>query len=90
MEVLEEEELKDMKKHQMDFERLRDAELMEAQRLEEDENRREQEILRRKNELTIVYENKKLSHQKYVSRIIAKAYLNTLKSNTFNQLKTLG
>lgn len=73
MEVLEEEELKSMKKHQLEFERLRDAELLEAQRLEEEERRREEEIRRRKQELTIVYEQKKLSHQKYISRIISKA-----------------
>jgi len=73
MEVLEEEELKAMKKHQSEFERLRDAELLDAQRLEEEERRREEEIRRRKQELSIVYEQKKLSHQKYVSRIISKA-----------------
>lgn len=54
MEVLEEEELKAMKKHQLEFERLRDAELLEAQRLEEEERRREDEIRRRKQELAIV------------------------------------
>lgn len=54
MEVLEEEELKAMKKHQIEFERLRDAELLEAQRLEEEERRREDEIRRRKQELSIV------------------------------------
>jgi len=64
MEVLEEEELKAMKKHQNEFERLRDAELLDAQRLEEEERRREEEIRRRKQELSIVYEQKKLSHQK--------------------------
>jgi len=73
MEVLEEEELKAMKQHQLEFERLRDAELLDAQRLEEEERRREEEIRRRKQELSIVYEQKKLSHQKYVSRIISKA-----------------
>lgn len=54
MEVLEEEELKAMKKHQNEFERLRDAELLDAQRLEEEERRREEEIRRRKQELSIV------------------------------------
>jgi len=54
MEVLEEEELKAMKKHQLEFERLRDAELLESQRLEEEERRREDEIRRRKQELSIV------------------------------------
>merc|ERR1719265_2029527 len=47
-----------------EFERLRDAELLDAQRLEEEERRREEEIRRRKQELSIVYEQKKLSHQK--------------------------
>lgn len=73
MEVLEEEELEAMKTHQKEFERIRDTYLIEAQRLEEEEKRREDEIRRRVQELSIVYEQKKLSHQKYSSRIISKA-----------------
>merc|ERR1740133_300840 len=41
MEVLEEEELKAMKKHQSEFERLRDAELLDAQRLEGEKKKSE-------------------------------------------------
>jgi hypothetical protein len=58
--------------------------------LEEEEKRREDEIRRRVQELSIVYEQKKFSHQKYSCRIISKAYLHRLKNKTFDHLKTLG
>jgi len=90
MEVLEEEELKAMKKHQAEFEKLRDSELMEAQRLEEDERRKEDEMKRRKQELSIIYEQKKLSHQKYVSRLISKAFFQNTKKMIFSQLQQIG
>jgi hypothetical protein len=47
MEVLEEEEIKDMKRKQREFEEIRNKELMEVQTLEDQEKRREAEIVNR-------------------------------------------
>lgn len=64
MEVLEEEELEAMRSHAREFERLRDAQLIETQRMESEEKRRADEIDRRKLEAKIVFEQKKIAHQK--------------------------
>ncbi len=45
MEVLEEEEIKEMKKKQREFEEIRNKELMEVQTLEDQEKRREAEMV---------------------------------------------
>mgnify|MGYP000152981385 CR=1 FL=1 len=47
MEVLEEEELENIRKHQEEFEQIRNAELAEVQRLEEEVKRKDQEKVRR-------------------------------------------
>jgi hypothetical protein len=48
MEVLEEEEIREMKEKQRYFEELRNRELMEMERLEDAEVRRKQEIVNQK------------------------------------------
>merc|ERR1719359_1752971 len=48
MEVLEEEELESIRRHQEDFEKRRAAELLEVQRMEAAEKRRDDELARRK------------------------------------------
>jgi hypothetical protein len=48
MEVLEEEELNEMRRHQREFEQKRDTELIEVQRLEEEERRKKDEADKRK------------------------------------------
>jgi len=90
MEVLEESELSMMREHQQEFERMRDSELMEAQRMEAEEKRRSDESDRRKTEAKIALDQKKIAHQKYVSRVLSKAYLSNLKDKTFKMLRSQG
>lgn len=47
MEVIEEDEIEDLRKHQIAYEQVRDAELLEVQRLEAEEIRRQEEADRR-------------------------------------------
>merc|ERR1712039_1125879 len=47
MEVLEEEELESLRRHQEDFEKRRNTEMLEVQRMEAAEKRREEEMKRR-------------------------------------------
>jgi hypothetical protein len=49
LEVMEEEELADLRKQQREFEELRNAEKVEQQRLEEQERRLREEKVKKKN-----------------------------------------
>jgi len=64
MEVLEENELEMMMLHQREFEKIRDAELIEAQRMEKVEERLFQETNRRKQEAMIANKQNKIAHMK--------------------------
>jgi len=47
MEVIEEDEIEELRQHQVAYEQVRDAELLEVQRLEAEEIRRQEETDRR-------------------------------------------
>jgi len=79
MMVLEEAELNTMKEQQKEYEEIRNAELIEAQRLEAAETRRKQELDRRKIQQKARKEERKHAHQKYVARLEAKKHLVGLK-----------
>ena len=69
--VLEDEELRIMKDQQKEYEEIRNAELIEAQRLEAAEIRRKQELDRRKIQQKARKEERKAAHKKYVARVLA-------------------
>ena len=86
MEVLEEEELKIMKEQKKEYEEIRNAELVEAQRFEAAESRVKAEIDRRGVQQKARKVQRKLAHQKYVSRVMAKNYLAGLRENSIQTL----
>jgi len=90
MEVLEEEELESLQRHQEDFERKRNAELSEVQRMEAAEKRRDDEMKRRKAQ----QESQRLQDlaimRKVVSRSIAYEHLSSLKDRTLGHLLDAG
>lgn len=90
MEVLEEEEIKEMKDKQRFFEEIRNRELMEVQKLEEAETRRRKEmemrLTQQQQRITIA----KTSQQKLFSRTIAKEYTKNLKNNVLTHLMERG
>ena len=90
MEVLEEEELREMHNQQRHFEEVRNAELAEAQRLEAVELRRKQEIDRRKTQQKTRKQERVAAHMKYVSRVTAKNFLYHLKGHVFQDLNAQG
>ena len=55
LEVMEEEELADLRKQQREFEELRNAEKVEQQRLEEQERRLREEKVKKKTDLLIKF-----------------------------------
>jgi len=90
MEVLEEEEIKEMKKKQRYFEESRNRELMEVQKLEESETRRRKEMEMRLTQQQQKLTLNKIYQKKLFARTIAKEYAKNLKNNTLSQLMERG
>merc|ERR1712232_1036295 len=90
MEVLEEEELESLRRHQEDFEKRRNAEMLEVQRMEAAEKRREEEMKRRLQQQAAQREQDLSMMKKVVSRSIASAHLSSLKARALGQLRDAG
>lgn len=90
MEVLEEEELANMRAHQEEFIELRNAELAETQRLEEAERRRFEEKERRLRQERDRQEKEREKKEIAAARGFAQAYLSTLETAVFNNLSETG
>ena len=90
MEVLEEEELRIMKWQQKEYEEIRNAELIEAQRFEAAEERVKQEISRRAVQQKARKTDRKLAHEKHVARVTAKKYLTGIRERALQCLHDQG
>jgi hypothetical protein len=90
MEVLEEEELESLKRHQEDFEKRRNAELLEVQRMEAAEKRRHDEMVRRVQQQKTQREQDLTMMRKVLSRSIASAHLSSLKDRVLGHLSDAG
>ena len=90
IEVIEEYEAKILADHKRKYFQIKEAELMETQRLEEARARRNDEIDRR-NLQTRTAKNQLIATEKrYVARSFAKNFLNRFKRDTLNVLIDLG
>merc|ERR1712226_680240 len=87
MEVLEEEELESLRRHQEEFEKRRNAELLEVQRMESAEKRREDEMKRRIQQQSSQREQDLSMMRKVVSRSIAAIHLSSLKDRALGHLQ---
>ena len=90
MEVMEEEELANMRAHQEHFEQIRNAELAETQRLEEAEKRRAQEKERR-----VAQEKQRVAREQQVTEKVAartftKGFLSELQTSVVSNLQDAG
>lgn len=90
MEVLEEEELAEMKRKQAQLENLNKLESADIKRLEEEEAFRLKTHEAKKNLQRQKRATQKLAHEKMVSRTVAKLYTKNLKANTYRQLADVG
>mmetsp|Transcript_14294 Transcript_14294/g.33602 ORF Transcript_14294/g.33602 Transcript_14294/m.33602 type:complete len:393 (-) Transcript_14294:144-1322(-) len=90
MEVLEEEELESLRRHQEDFEKRRNAEMLEVQRMEAAEKRRQEEMQRRLQQQASQKEQDLSLMRKVVSRSIAAAHLSSLKDRALAHLLDAG
>ena len=86
MEVLEEEELENIRKHQEEFEQIRNAELAEVQRLEEEVKRKDAEKKRRLNQERARVKAEKELREKVAARAFVSNYLTNLQKNAFSSL----
>lgn len=90
MEVMEEEELANMRAHQEQFEQIRNTELAETQRLEEAEKRRTAEKQRRvEQEKERVRQEQEVT-EKVAARTFAKGFLSQLQSQVVQNLSEAG
>ena len=86
MEVMEEEELDRIRDHQREYEELRNAELIETQRLEEQARRRREEKQRRLQQQKEVLQSQQEASEKIAARAFAQSYLSGLQSTVFGAL----
>ncbi|NP_001121286.1 radial spoke head 3 L homeolog isoform X1 [Xenopus laevis] len=90
LEVMEEEELAQLRAQQHAFEELRNAELAEAQRLEEQERRHREEKERRKKQHREILLKEKETAEKVAARAFAQQYLADLVPSVFSSLRDNG
>mmetsp|Transcript_10760 Transcript_10760/g.23721 ORF Transcript_10760/g.23721 Transcript_10760/m.23721 type:complete len:460 (-) Transcript_10760:343-1722(-) len=90
MEVLEEEELASIRRHQEEFEQARNAELLEVQRMEAVETRRKEEADRRRQQETAKKEQEDQITRKVMSRSMARSYLGGLPQRILEELEDSG
>jgi len=90
MEVAEEQELENLRKHQKLYESKRNAELAETQRMEDAERRRTEEKDRRLKESAALLAQKKETAAKIASRAFTTSYLSTLIPTVLSDLTDVG
>merc|ERR1719446_412937 len=90
MEVLEEEELASLRRHQEEFEKRRNTEMLEVQRMEAAEKRRSDEMERRMQQSAAQREQDLSVMKKVISRSIASAHLGSLKERALSHLFDAG
>ncbi|KAM9316006.1 radial spoke head protein 3 homolog [Gastrophryne carolinensis] len=90
LEVMEEEELANLRAQQRAFEELRNAELAEAQRLEEQERRHREEKERRKQQQREILLKEKETAEKVAARAFSQQYLADLIPSVFSSLRDNG
>ncbi|VEL18571.1 unnamed protein product [Protopolystoma xenopodis] len=90
LEVMEEEELSDLRAQQNAFEEMRQAEMYEQQRLQEKDRRLREEKERRRQQQLATHKRRRELTQKIAAKAFATAYLADLVPNVFGQLSEHG
>merc|ERR1711988_1961457 len=86
MEVMEEEELAELRAHQEEFVQLRNAELAETQRMEEAERRKFEEKERRLKQERERLEREQILKEKVAAAAFAKNYMSGIESSVLDRL----
>lgn len=89
MEVMEEEELAELRAHQEEFVQLRNAELAETQRMEEAERRKFEEKERRLKQERERLEREQVLKEKVAAAAFAKNYMSGIESSVLDRLSKM-
>ena len=89
MEVMEEEELAELRAHQEEFVQLRNAELAETQRMEEAERRKFEEKERRIKQERERLEREQVLREKVAAAAFAKNYMSGIESSVLDRLSKM-
>jgi len=89
MEVMEEEELAELRAHQEEFVQLRNAELAETQRMEEAERRKFEEKERRLKQERERVEREQVLKEKVAAAAFAKNYMSGIESSVLDRLSKM-
>jgi len=89
-EVMEEEEIAALQKRQTDFEKMRNAEIAEVQRLESESKRKEDEKLRRIEQERERMRQRATLREKVAARSFTRQYLSGISNTIFDQLEEDG
>ncbi|XP_048210514.1 radial spoke head protein 3 homolog [Perognathus longimembris pacificus] len=90
LEVMEEEELANLRANQCTYEEMQNLELAEVQRLEEQERRHREEKERRKQQQWDIIHKHNETAQKISARVFAQRYLEDLLPSVFGSLRDSG
>jgi hypothetical protein len=90
MEVLEEEEIREMREQQHHFKRIQNAENTDISRMEQTEKKKLEDFNKLKANMREKKKNRLLAHKKLVTRVVAKSYLSGLRDNTYTHLANVG
>ena len=90
MEVLQEEELAEMKRQQESFATMRRNEENEIKKMEDAEQKRLEAYVAKKTLERSKREAKKGAHKKIVSRVLGKTFMRDLKGNALTYLRDVG
>jgi radial spoke head protein 3 len=90
IEVIEEYEAKELAKHKRKYFQIKEAELMETQRLEENRARKSDEVDRRNSQMRITKGLMQATEKKVIARLFAKNFLSKFKRDTMKTLIDLG
>ena len=90
MEVLQEEELTEMKRQQESFAKMRNNDAEEVRKMEEAEEKRREAHMAKKSLERSRREAKKIAHKKVVSRVLSKTFMRDMKVNAFTLLRDVG
>lgn len=90
LEVMQEEELENIRRQQQEFETIRNVELVEVQRLENEERRKLQEKDRRLEQEKKRQQEKRQLENKIAARCFAQQYLTSLHDDVFDELEAQG
>lgn len=90
MEVLQEEELAEMKRQQESFATMRKNEETEIQKMEQAEAKRLEAYIAKKSLERSRREGKKVAHKKVVSRVLGKTFMGQMKGSALTFLRDIG